>query len=220
MCTVVHLLRHLINFSFLSYFQPQSSKGTSKELQFWLFLLVTHDGEFEYCLVPPSNVITSKDRSSGIISFKWVYLSWQQPEDPNFASQNRVYNDIGKEMLEHAFEGYNVCIFAYGQTGAGKSYTMMGKQEEGQEGIIPMVCSLIHRSTFTSTLQLLNVSIPLASLFHMLVATANHLCSLLLSSAKIYLRRSMGRPTKRGSPTQLRWVSDFGICHPSCWPRL
>lgn len=44
-------------------------------------------------------------------------------------------------MLEHAFEGYNVCIFAYGQTGAGKSYTMMGKQEEGQEGIIPTVCS-------------------------------------------------------------------------------
>ncbi|XP_055021956.1 kinesin-like protein KIF1B isoform X3 [Boleophthalmus pectinirostris] len=41
-------------------------------------------------------------------------------------------------MLEHAFEGYNVCIFAYGQTGAGKSYTMMGK--EGQEGIIPMLC--------------------------------------------------------------------------------
>lgn len=28
-----------------------------------------------------------------------------------------VYDDLGKEMLEHAFEGYNVCIFAYGQTG-------------------------------------------------------------------------------------------------------
>lgn len=69
-------------------------------------------------------------------------MSCQQPEDPSFASQNLVYNDIGKEMLQHAFEGYNVCIFAYGQTGAGKSYTMMGKQEEGQEGIIPMVCFL------------------------------------------------------------------------------
>ncbi|XP_030589095.1 kinesin-like protein KIF1B isoform X5 [Archocentrus centrarchus] len=73
-------------------------------------------------------------------SFDYSYWSHTSPDDPSFASQNRVYNDIGKEMLAHAFEGYNVCIFAYGQTGAGKSYTMMGKQEEGQEGIIPMLC--------------------------------------------------------------------------------
>lgn len=63
-----------------------------------------------------------------------------QPDDARFASQRRVYQDIGKEMLLHAFEGYNVCIFAYGQTGAGKSYTMMGRQDvEGQQGIIPLV---------------------------------------------------------------------------------
>ncbi|XP_058498542.1 kinesin-like protein KIF1B isoform X3 [Solea solea] len=73
-------------------------------------------------------------------SFDYSYWSHTTPEDSSFASQNRVFNDIGKEMLQHAFEGYNVCIFAYGQTGAGKSYTMMGKQEEGQEGIIPMLC--------------------------------------------------------------------------------
>ena len=37
--------------------------------------------------------------------------------------------------------GYNVCIFAYGQTGAGKSYTMMGKSgDKAQEGIIPRLC--------------------------------------------------------------------------------
>lgn len=51
-----------------------------------------------------------------------------------------MYKDIGEEMLQHSFDGYNVCIFAYGQTGAGKSYTMMGKQEDGQEGIIPQIC--------------------------------------------------------------------------------
>lgn len=63
-----------------------------------------------------------------------------QPADINYASQKQVYRDIGEEMLQHAFEGYNVCIFAYGQTGAGKSYTMMGKQEKDQQGIIPQVC--------------------------------------------------------------------------------
>ncbi|XP_060614913.2 kinesin-like protein KIF1B isoform X21 [Anolis sagrei] len=73
-------------------------------------------------------------------SFDYSYWSHTSSEDPCFASQNQVYNDIGKEMLLHAFEGYNVCIFAYGQTGAGKSYTMMGKQEENQAGIIPQLC--------------------------------------------------------------------------------
>lgn len=32
--------------------------------------------------------------------------------DPHFASQKQVYADIGKEMLEHAFEGY-VLLFVH-----------------------------------------------------------------------------------------------------------
>ncbi|KAM5327339.1 kinesin-like protein KIF1A isoform 7-T7 [Glossophaga mutica] len=73
-------------------------------------------------------------------SFDYSYWSHTSPEDANYASQKQVYRDIGEEMLQHAFEGYNVCIFAYGQTGAGKSYTMMGKQEKDQQGIIPQLC--------------------------------------------------------------------------------
>ncbi|XP_007667459.1 kinesin-like protein KIF1A isoform X3 [Ornithorhynchus anatinus] len=73
-------------------------------------------------------------------SFDYSYWSHTTPEDINYASQKQVYQDIGEEMLQHAFEGYNVCIFAYGQTGAGKSYTMMGKQEKDQQGIIPQLC--------------------------------------------------------------------------------
>ncbi|XP_036714281.1 kinesin-like protein KIF1A isoform X19 [Balaenoptera musculus] len=73
-------------------------------------------------------------------SFDYSYWSHTSPEDMNYASQKQVYCDIGEEMLQHAFEGYNVCIFAYGQTGAGKSYTMMGKQEKDQQGIIPQLC--------------------------------------------------------------------------------
>ncbi|XP_014907349.1 kinesin-like protein KIF1C [Poecilia latipinna] len=80
-------------------------------------------------------------------TFDYSYWSHTTPEDENFASQKQVYKDIGEEMLLHAFEGYNVCIFAYGQTGAGKSYTMMGKQEPGQEGIIPQLCEDLFQRT-------------------------------------------------------------------------
>ena len=67
--------------------------------------------------------------------------------------------------MENAFQGYNACIFAYGQTGSidgaltqvscfipsgwfflgsGKSYTMMGTND--QPGVIPRLCrNLFHR---------------------------------------------------------------------------
>ncbi|XP_057320312.1 kinesin-like protein unc-104 isoform X5 [Microplitis mediator] len=89
--------------------------------------------------VPPNT-------KEAIKSFNYDYsYHSMDPNDENYSSQIMVYKDIGEEMLLHAFEGYNVCIFAYGQTGAGKSYTMMGRQEEGQEGIIPQICKDLFR---------------------------------------------------------------------------
>ncbi|XP_036403122.1 uncharacterized protein kif16bb [Megalops cyprinoides] len=57
---------------------------------------------------------------------------------PSFASQEKVFEDLGSEVLKAAFEGYNACIFAYGQTGSGKSYTMMGNP--GDSGLTPRIC--------------------------------------------------------------------------------
>ncbi|XP_072552491.1 kinesin-like protein KIF1C isoform X3 [Salminus brasiliensis] len=84
-------------------------------------------------------------------TFDYSYWSHTTEDDPQFACQRRVYLDIGEEMLLHAFEGYNVCIFAYGQTGAGKSYTMMGKQEPDQQGIIPQMCEDLFKRTSENT---------------------------------------------------------------------
>ncbi|XP_029938687.1 kinesin-like protein KIF1A isoform X3 [Salarias fasciatus] len=103
-------------------------------------------GKESKCIIQMSGNTTTiinpkqaKDNKS--FNFDYSYWSHTSPEDVNYASQMRVYKDIGEEMLLHAFEGYNVCIFAYGQTGAGKSYTMMGKQDvKDQEGIIPLLC--------------------------------------------------------------------------------
>ncbi|XP_029676343.1 kinesin-like protein unc-104 isoform X10 [Formica exsecta] len=100
-------------------------------------------------IVNPKATPGSKE---AVKSFNYDYSYFSMdPNDDNYSSQLMVYKDIGEEMLEHAFEGYNVCIFAYGQTGAGKSYTMMGKQEDGQEGIIPQICKdLFRKISYTS----------------------------------------------------------------------
>ncbi|XP_028262677.1 kinesin-like protein KIF1C isoform X1 [Parambassis ranga] len=97
-----------------------------------------------------SNPKQPKDGAKNF-TFDYSYWSHTSAEDASFASQRQVYKDIGEEMLLHAFEGYNVCIFAYGQTGAGKSYTMMGKQEPGQEGIIPQLCEDLFERTGENT---------------------------------------------------------------------
>ncbi|RVE76749.1 hypothetical protein OJAV_G00012140 [Oryzias javanicus] len=55
-----------------------------------------------------------------------------------FVSQEKVFTDLGSDVLTAAFEGYNACVFAYGQTGSGKSFTMMGAP--GDAGLIPRIC--------------------------------------------------------------------------------
>uniref|UniRef100_A0A3P9HY16 plus-end-directed kinesin ATPase n=1 Tax=Oryzias latipes TaxID=8090 RepID=A0A3P9HY16_ORYLA len=102
-------------------------------------------GKESKCIIQMSGNTTTilnpkQPKENKSFNFDFSYWSHTTPEDLNYASQMQVYKDIGEEMLLHAFEGYNVCIFAYGQTGAGKSYTMMGRQEKDQEGIIPLMC--------------------------------------------------------------------------------
>lgn len=45
-------------------------------------------------------------------------------------SQEDVFSDT-KQLITSVVDGYNVCIFAYGQTGAGKSFTMIGAGDIG-----------------------------------------------------------------------------------------
>ena len=43
---------------------------------------------------------------------------------------------LGQPLVESTIEGFNTCVLAYGQTGTGKTYTMMGGDGE-EEGLIP-----------------------------------------------------------------------------------
>uniref|UniRef100_A0A4W4H4V9 Kinesin-like protein n=1 Tax=Electrophorus electricus TaxID=8005 RepID=A0A4W4H4V9_ELEEL len=74
-----------------------------------------------------------------LLEFAFDYCYWSvNPEAPNYASQEEVFQDLGVSVLAGAAEGYNVCLFAYGQTGSGKTYTMMGTPDS--IGLTPRIC--------------------------------------------------------------------------------
>ena len=59
----------------------------------------------------------------------------QQDNNKNFSydcifpitcGQNFIYEQTAFNLVESVVEGYNGTIFAYGQTGCGKTFTMMG----------------------------------------------------------------------------------------------
>lgn len=88
------------------------------------------------------------ERNTNRFCFDRVLWSGEMPcedgEPP--VSQEMVYEDVARPLLQHALEGYNSTLLAYGATGSGKTYTMMGAVDDSEElgsenrGIIPRIC--------------------------------------------------------------------------------
>ncbi|CAK6432324.1 unnamed protein product [Pipistrellus nathusii] len=79
------------------------------------------------------------DSREKVVAFGFDYCYWSvNPEDPHYASQDVVFQDLGTEVLNGAAKGYNICLFAYGQTGSGKTYTMLGTP--ASVGLTPRIC--------------------------------------------------------------------------------
>jgi kinesin family protein 3/17 len=63
------------------------------------------------------------------------------------STTEQIYADIGFPLVEGVTEGYNGTIFAYGQTGCGKSFSMQGITDPStQRGIIPRAFDHIFES--------------------------------------------------------------------------
>jgi len=58
------------------------------------------------------------------------------------SSQAEVYSEC-RSLVQSALDGYNVTIFSYGQTGAGKTWTLYGSGKE--PGISPRTCDEVFR---------------------------------------------------------------------------
>ena len=81
--------------------------------------------------VPNSTVSVISDKNeSKTFPFDYVY--------PMETTQREVYDQVAFPIVDSIFQGYNGTIFAYGQTGCGKTFTMMGiVTDPNLKGVIP-----------------------------------------------------------------------------------
>ena len=69
-------------------------------------------------------------------SFDHVFTSPPSRATQALAAQQRaVYKTLGRPLVQHVLAGYNTAIFAYGATGTGKSFTMLGELAAGNDEV-------------------------------------------------------------------------------------
>jgi len=102
--------------------------------------VVHTDGPAYVCAINNPNEPNSEPKS---FTFDGVYGTNSTTE--------AIYNDNGFDLVEGVLEGYNGTVFAYGQTGCGKSFSMQGITDPPtQRGIIPRAFEQIFEAIDTS----------------------------------------------------------------------
>ncbi|XP_053577878.1 kinesin-like protein KIFC1 [Bombina bombina] len=96
------------------------------------------------------SIILSKTEESHIGRDKKDAMKYDFSFDcvfPPASSQSAVFEEISL-LVQSALDGYPVCIFAYGQTSSGKTYTMEGPDHRSVEtmGMIPRAINQIFNS--------------------------------------------------------------------------
>ena len=68
------------------------------------------------CIAMNDNETTITSDAGMEYQFNYDYSIWScDPKDPKFVGQEKLYELMGRPLLNSAFEGYNTCLFAYGQ---------------------------------------------------------------------------------------------------------
>lgn len=92
------------------------------------------------------NIHCKKDLRRGYINNQILDWSFHLDRVLHNASQSDVYEECAADIVSKGLNGYNGTILAYGQTGAGKTFTMTGSTEKFQHrGIIPRAIQQVYR---------------------------------------------------------------------------
>ncbi|NWX93768.1 KIF9 protein, partial [Nothoprocta pentlandii] len=84
------------------------------------------------------DIYIKKDVKKGVVNNRQTEWSFRLDGVLHNASQDLAYETIAEKLVSEALNGYNGTIMCYGQTGAGKTYTMTGTTADYRHrGIIP-----------------------------------------------------------------------------------
>ena len=102
----------------------------------------------DFCANADGKGITIRQRTSDLSgsASKDTDLSFSCDATLSNASQERAYETAGRPAVESVLAGYNGSVLCYGQTGAGKSYTMVGSRDNyHQRGLAPRALAHVFR---------------------------------------------------------------------------
>ena len=91
------------------------------------------------------NLGRTDNKSESPKSFSYDYVFGSD------CAQSLIYEQSAFALVDSVLDGYNGTIFAYGQTGCGKTHTMMGSSDSEGRGIIPRTFSQIVTLTRADT---------------------------------------------------------------------
>ncbi|XP_041374463.1 kinesin-like protein KIF9 [Gigantopelta aegis] len=87
-----------------------------------------------------------RDPKKGVVNNQIVDWAFKLDGIFHNASQDEVFDTVASEIVTGALDGYNGTLMCYGQTGAGKTFTMTGATESYQHrGLIPRSLSKLFK---------------------------------------------------------------------------
>ncbi|NXS86490.1 KIF9 protein, partial [Erpornis zantholeuca] len=93
------------------------------------------------------DIYIRKSRRGGAVNNSQTDWSFKLDGLLHNTSQEMVYETVAKDLVAKALQGYNGTIMCYGQTGAGKTYTMTGATSDyKRRGIIPRTIQQIFKA--------------------------------------------------------------------------
>ncbi|XP_013977481.1 kinesin-like protein KIF9 isoform X2 [Canis lupus familiaris] len=124
--------------------------GTRKKVHAFVRVKPTDDFAHEMIKYGDDNksidIHIKKDLQKGVVNNKQTDWSFKLDGVLHNASQDLVYETVAKDVVAQALDGYNGTIMCYGQTGAGKTYTMTGTTENYKHrGILPRALQQVFR---------------------------------------------------------------------------